>query len=117
MVYFLMTSLAEMASFIPISGSFSTYTARFVDPALGFGMVPLGPIFATVLCLIAMLATNYGAFIGDKIDWYGIAVSYIGLPLFLLGYLSYKITKESKMVPLHEADFSREKRRFGFRCI
>jgi lysine-specific permease len=69
---------------------------------------PLGPVFATVLCLIAMLGTNYGAFIGDKIDWYGIGVSYIGLPLFLLGYLSYKITKKSKMVPLHEADFSRE---------
>src|SRR3954464_3871655 len=38
MVYFLMTSLAEMAVFIPISGSFSTYTSRFVDPALGFAV-------------------------------------------------------------------------------
>src|SRR3954453_19326669 len=34
MVYFLMASLAEMSAFIPISGSFSTYTGRFVDPAL-----------------------------------------------------------------------------------
>ncbi|MGG3470616.1 amino acid permease [Neobacillus pocheonensis] len=69
---------------------------------------PLGPILATVLCLVAMLGTNYGAFIGVKVDWYGIAVSYIGLPLFIMGYLSYKITKKSKMVPLQEADFSRE---------
>ncbi|WP_284037379.1 amino acid permease [Neobacillus sp. 114] len=69
---------------------------------------PLGPILATALCLVAMLGTNYGAFIGDKIDWYGIAVSYIGLPLFILGYLSYKIMKKSKMVPLQECDFSRE---------
>lgn len=38
MVYFIMTSLAEMAAFIPISGSFSTYTSRFVDPALGFSV-------------------------------------------------------------------------------
>lgn len=38
MVYFLMTSLAEMAAFIPISGSFSTYSSRFVDPALGFAV-------------------------------------------------------------------------------
>jgi len=69
---------------------------------------PLGPVLATVLCLVATLGTNYGAFIGDKIDWYGILVSYIGLPLFIAGYLGYKIAKKSKMVPLQEADFSRE---------
>ncbi|WP_088042643.1 amino acid permease [Bacillus sp. EAC] len=69
---------------------------------------PLGPVLATVLCLIAMLGTNYGAFIGDKIDWYGIAVSYIGLPLFILGYLGYKVIKKSKIVRLQDADFSRE---------
>jgi lysine-specific permease len=36
MVYFLMTSLGEMASFMPTSGSFSTYTTKFVEPSLGF---------------------------------------------------------------------------------
>ncbi len=38
MVYFLMTSLGEMATFVPVSGSFSTYATRFVDPALGFAL-------------------------------------------------------------------------------
>ncbi|MDF2680913.1 MAG: lysP [Brevibacillus sp.] len=38
MVYFLMTSLGEMASFMPVSGSFSTYATRFVDPSLGFAL-------------------------------------------------------------------------------
>jgi lysine-specific permease len=38
MVYFLMTSLGEMASYMPTSGSFYTYAARFVDPALGFAL-------------------------------------------------------------------------------
>lgn len=38
MVYFLMTSLGEMASLMPVSGSFNTYCTRFVDPALGFAM-------------------------------------------------------------------------------
>lgn len=36
MVYFLMTSLGEMASFIPSSGSFSTYTSKYVEKSLGF---------------------------------------------------------------------------------
>ncbi|TCP21170.1 lysine:proton symporter (AAT family) [Scopulibacillus darangshiensis] len=36
MVYFLMTSLGEMASVIPVAGSFSTYGTKFVDKAFGF---------------------------------------------------------------------------------
>ncbi|MCF6514751.1 amino acid permease [Lactobacillus sp. S2-2] len=38
MVYFLMTSLGEMATNMPVSGSFSVYSAKYVDPALGFAM-------------------------------------------------------------------------------
>ncbi|OLY77846.1 Lysine-specific permease [Smittium mucronatum] len=35
MVFFIMGALSEMASFIPVSGSFSDFATRFVDPALG----------------------------------------------------------------------------------
>ena len=35
---FLMTSLGEMATLMPVSGSFSTYGSRFVDPAFGFAL-------------------------------------------------------------------------------
>lgn len=38
MVFFLMTSLAEMATYNPSSGSFAEYANRYVDPALGFAM-------------------------------------------------------------------------------
>lgn len=33
-----MTSLGEMATYIPISGAFTSYATRFVDPSLGFAM-------------------------------------------------------------------------------
>jgi lysine-specific permease len=36
LVYFLMTSLGEMSTLLPVSGSFETYATRFIDPALGF---------------------------------------------------------------------------------
>ncbi|NWK79087.1 amino acid permease [Aquitalea sp. LB_tupeE] len=36
MVYFLMTSLGEMAAFMPVSGSFQVYGSRFVDASFGF---------------------------------------------------------------------------------
>ncbi len=38
MVFFLMTSLGEMATHLPVSGSFGTYAARYVDPAFGFAL-------------------------------------------------------------------------------
>lgn len=36
MLYFLMSSVGELATFYPVSGSFSSYSARFIDPSLGF---------------------------------------------------------------------------------
>ena len=33
MVYFIMTSLGEMATYLPVSGSFGTYASRYVDPS------------------------------------------------------------------------------------
>ncbi|MGY3729155.1 amino acid permease [Lactococcus termiticola] len=38
MVYFVMTSLGEMATYLPTSGSFAEYGGRYVDPAFGFAL-------------------------------------------------------------------------------
>lgn len=38
MLYFLMSSIGELATFYPVSGSFSSYPTRFIDPSLGFTM-------------------------------------------------------------------------------
>ncbi|TKA82883.1 hypothetical protein B0A55_01175 [Friedmanniomyces simplex] len=38
LVYSVMVALGEMATYIPISGAFTAYAARFVDPSLGFAM-------------------------------------------------------------------------------
>jgi lysine-specific permease len=107
--------LAGYISWLSISVTHYRFRKAFIAQGRDFKDLPyvakwfpLGPILATVLCLVAMLGSNYQAFIGDKIDWYGILVSYIGLPLFLFGYFSYKVVKKSKMVPLQDADFSRE---------
>ncbi|WJQ82741.1 amino acid permease [Brevibacillus brevis] len=67
---------------------------------------PFGPIFAFIICCIVIFGQNYSAFIGGTVDWYGVLVSYIGLPLFLLIWLAYKITQKTKLVPLEQVDFS-----------
>ena len=38
MVYFLMTSLGELAAYMPVSGSFSTYGSMYVDEGFGFAL-------------------------------------------------------------------------------
>ncbi|CAI7666044.1 unnamed protein product [Penicillium bialowiezense] len=37
-VYSVMSSLGEVATFIPIPGAFTSYAARLIDPSLGFSM-------------------------------------------------------------------------------
>lgn len=69
---------------------------------------PFGPIFAFVLCTIVILGQNYQAFMGVKVDWYGVLVSYIGLPVFIVVWLGYKWTKKTKMIPLQECDLDRD---------
>lgn len=69
-------------------------------------LFPFGPIFAFAVCGFVVLGQNYSAFLGDHIDWNGILVSYIGLPLFLILWLGYKITKKTKLIPLKDCDLS-----------
>lgn len=67
-------------------------------------LFPFGPLFAFVVCMIVVLGQNYAAFTGGTIDWYGVVVSYIGLPLFLALWFGYKIKHKTKVVALKDAD-------------
>jgi lysine-specific permease len=66
---------------------------------------PFGPIFAAVLCTIVIIGQDYSAFTGGTIDWAGVVATYIGIPLFVLLWLGYKLVKRTKIVPLQECDF------------
>lgn len=70
---------------------------------------PFGPLFAFALCIVVILGQNYSAFFGDSIDWNGVMVSYIGLPLFLILWLGYKLLKKTKIVPIEKADLTTDK--------
>ncbi|MED1203859.1 amino acid permease [Heyndrickxia acidicola] len=66
---------------------------------------PFGPIFAFILCAVVIIGQDYPAFIGGKVDWNGVFVSYIGLPLFIIVWLGYKFTKKTKVIPLEQCEF------------
>ncbi|KAB2336352.1 amino acid permease [Cytobacillus depressus] len=90
MVYFIMTSLGELASFMPTSGSISTYATRFIDPALGFAF-GWNYWFSWAMTLAAELAAS--ALImkfwfpeSSSLLWSGLFLAF----LFLLNFLSVK---------------------------
>ncbi|MED2253855.1 amino acid permease [Brevibacillus parabrevis] len=69
---------------------------------------PFGPVFAFVLCSFIIIGQNYSAFTGDTIDWNGILVSYIGLPMFILLWLGYKFVKKTKVIPLQQCQLTKD---------
>ena len=48
---------------------------------------------------------NYSAFLETPIDWYGILVSYIGIPIFVCLWLGYKWVHKTRMVRLADCRF------------
>lgn len=65
---------------------------------------PFGPIFALLLCLFVIVGQDMTLFSGH-IDWHGVLVSYIGLPLFLVLWFGYKWQHKTKIVPLRDVCF------------
>ena len=115
-VYIWLLNASGMSGFIAWLGiALSHYRFRKACVAQGNSLsdlpyvskfFPFGPLFAFALCLIVVLGQNYMAFTGGSIDWSGVVVSYIGLPLFAALWLFYKVKYKTKVVPLEECDFS-----------
>ncbi|QOX63845.1 amino acid permease [Anoxybacterium hadale] len=116
-VYMWLVSASGLAGFIAWLGiSISHYKFRKAYLAQGHSLdelkfrakwYPFGPILATVLCAIVIIGQGMYAFSGDTVDWLGIIIAYMGIPLFLLLYLGYKVSKKTKLVKPEEADLSK----------
>ncbi|MFJ7928923.1 amino acid permease [Peribacillus sp. NPDC096448] len=68
---------------------------------------PFGPILSFSLCMLVIAGQNYEAFLSGSIDWYSVAVSYIGLPVFLVIWLGYKIYHKTKLIALKDCQFDK----------
>lgn len=93
MVYFLMTSLGELAAYLPVSGTFATYGSRYVDEAFGFA---LGwnywynwAVTVAVDLVAAQLVLSY--WLPDMSVWMNCLWSMLFLGvIFFLNYISVK---------------------------
>lgn len=116
-VYLWLVNASGLAGFIAWLGiAISHYKFRKAFLAQGHSLdeltfkaklYPFGPIFAMILCLVVIFGQGMSAFSGGSINWLGVLVAYIGIPLFLALYLGYKIVKKTKAVKPEEADLSK----------
>ncbi|QIX00464.1 hypothetical protein AMS68_005981 [Peltaster fructicola] len=97
LVYSVMVSLGEMATFIPVSGAFTAYASRFVDKSLGFAMGWLYWFSWAITFAIELTATgliiqywapdlNIGIFIGV---FFVVITALNFLPVSFYGELEY----------------------------
>ncbi|EBH4249719.1 amino acid permease [Listeria monocytogenes] len=73
---------------------------------------PFGPILALVLCILVIVGQDYAAFLKPEFTnpawWQKIGISYIGLPIFLIFWLSFKFTNKTKVIPLEDCKFDQK---------
>ncbi len=114
-VYLWLLNLSGMTGFIAWLGiAISHYRFRRGFVAQGLDpdrlpyrspFFPYGPIFAFALCMIVTLGQNYQAFTDGNIDWVAVAATYIGIPIFLMIWLGYRIVRKTHFVRYADMKF------------
>ncbi|MBY4898525.1 amino acid permease [Cupriavidus sp. AU9028] len=114
-VYLWLLSLSGMTGFIAwlgIAASHYRFRKGFVAQGHDLNRLPYrspffpyGPIFAFALCMIVTLGQNYQAFTAGNIDWVSVAATYIGIPIFLLIWLGYRIKRKTRFVRYADMQF------------
>ena len=66
---------------------------------------PFGPLLAFALCLVIALGQGYQGFSSGHIDWNGVIAAYLGIPLFALLWLGYKLKHKTKLVRFEQMTF------------
>ncbi|MBN9230201.1 MAG: amino acid permease [Legionella sp.] len=117
-VYFWLLNATSLSGFIAWMGiSISHYRFRKAYLLQGKDLrdlpyvakgYPFAPMCAFMMSLVVICGQNYSAFSGATIDWYGIVVSYICIPVFMLIWLIHKWYYKTRLIPLMKCDFSQD---------
>lgn len=115
-VYFWLLNASSLSGFIAWFGiALSHYRFRKAYLAQGKDLkdlpylakgYPYAPLIALALCVLVILGQNINALTGVHFDWYGVMVSYIGLPVFIMIYLGYKWRHKTQVPALTACDLS-----------
>ncbi len=69
-------------------------------------LFPFGSIFALVLCFIIILGQGYTMFLYRQLNFLEFLATYVGVMVFLILWLGYKLIKRTSIIPLQDCDFS-----------
>ncbi|KAI9836837.1 MAG: hypothetical protein M1819_001002 [Sarea resinae] len=86
-VYTVMTSLGEMATYIPIAGAFTSYATRLIDPSLGFAMGWLYWFSWSITYALELTATGLIIQYWDKSISIGIFIAVFWVAITLINFL------------------------------
>ncbi|MCQ2569846.1 MAG: amino acid permease, partial [Limosilactobacillus sp.] len=113
--YSLLISASGLSGFIAWLGiAISHYRFRKAFVAQGHDLkelkyhaawYPFGPIFAIILSIIVIGGQDINAIV--NLDWMGLLIAYMSLPIVLGFYIYYELKYGSKIIPLKEVDLSR----------
>lgn len=67
-------------------------------------LFPIGPIIALVLCTIVIIGQGFSYIKPDGIEWMGVISSYIGIPLFTILWIYYKVKYKTKVIKLEDVN-------------
>ncbi|BAP72815.1 dicarboxylic amino acid permease [Kluyveromyces marxianus] len=65
---------------------------------------PYSAWFALFFCCLIGLIKNFTAFLGDKFDYKSFITGYIGIPVYIISYVGYKLWNKTKLIPSEEVD-------------
>ncbi|KGN01715.1 gamma-aminobutyrate permease [Clostridium novyi A str. 4570] len=117
-VYVWLVAASGLAGFIAWIGiALCHYRFRKAYVAQGLDMnklkykaklYPIGPILALIMCIIVILGQGFAYIKPEGIDWMGVIAAYIGIPIFLVLYLGYKIKHKTRVIELNDIDLNNE---------
>ncbi|KAL1923093.1 uncharacterized protein VTP21DRAFT_9469 [Calcarisporiella thermophila] len=111
-VFFWLLNLTSITGYISWAGILGTHIRfRMAMKAQGrsldelpyrASLHPWADIYGLIICLMVIFGSGYKYF--DPFDVKSFFATYIGLGLFAVFYLSYKLIKRTKVVPLRDVD-------------
>ena len=69
-------------------------------------LFPLGPILAFILCIVVVLGQGLSYLQQETIDISGLIAAYIGIPIFIVLWMVYKVKHKTKIVSLEDVDLN-----------
>ncbi|MCL1896607.1 MAG: amino acid permease [Clostridiales bacterium] len=100
------TWLGICISHLRFRGAFKSQGKSLNELQFKAKLYPAGTIIALAICIFVIMGQAYWSVSSEGIDWYGMLVAFVGLPIAIVLWLVYKYKNKVKMIPLKDIDLA-----------